>query len=138
MNRIAKILVASSVCLLAAAPVYAGHGGGIGERLERQERRIEQGIRSGELTRREARALKREQRKLRSLVREFREDRLLGKRERRILTRKLDRASDNIYELKHNARDRDSFGHRDRWYDRWDRVRWRDHDDGWRGYGYQW
>ncbi len=128
MNKIVNTLLTTAVCLFIALPVYAGHGGqghggqghgghGHGEnrlldRIDRQHERIKQGAKSGELTRKEVKILKRQQHKIRHLSRHFREDGYLGKKERRILRRKLDRASDNIRELKHN--DVYRYAHRNR------------------------
>lgn len=103
MNRFAKNLFVAALCLCAAAPAFAGHRHErLHDRLDRQHIRIERGIESGELTRREARKLMKQQRRIHRLAREFYADDHLGKRERRILTQKLDRASDRIHALKHN------------------------------------
>ena len=71
-------------------------------RLDRQWRRIEQGMRSGELTRKEAKRLKKRHRKLAKLQRVFLDDGRLSRKERRELTDRLDAASNRIYRLKHN------------------------------------
>jgi hypothetical protein len=103
MNRTAKNLFIATLCLFTAAPAFAGHRHDrLLDRLDRQQNRIERGIDSGELTRREARTLKKQQRRIHRLAREFYADDHLCKRERRILHKKLNRASDRIYALKHN------------------------------------
>ena len=89
------------------------------QRLDRQHARIKQGVRSGELTRKEAKLLRRQQRGIRQLLREFRDDGWLSKKERRILTKKLDRASRRIWEYKHNEFTR----HRHRYGYGWDEPR---------------
>jgi hypothetical protein len=104
--------------------------------LDRQQSRIEQGIESGKLTRKEAKVLKRQQRKTRHLYREFREDGRLSKRERRELDRRLDRVSDQIWELKHNERSRfdvSGYGYGYNWYDDrdWTRHHHHSHDRDW-------
>jgi hypothetical protein len=145
MNNIAKTLLATSVCLFTTLPVYAGHGHGqnrLLDRLDRQHERIEQGVKSGALTHKEVRVLKRKQRKIRHLAWHFREDGNLSKKERRILRRKLDRASDHIWELKHN--DVYRYAHRNRHHEyahHWDgdsaasiyRI---DEDNEWPRYGF--
>ncbi len=105
MKTLTKAVITASFCLIASVPVYAGHGQAndrLFDRLERQHERIEHGIESNELTRKEAKILKRQQRRMRQLVRVYREDGRLSKKERRILRNKLDRASYTIRDLKHN------------------------------------
>jgi len=105
MKTLTKTLLAGAFCLTASVPVYAGHGqhnAGLFDRMERQQERIEDGVQSRELTRKEAKILHKQQRRIRQLVRLYREDGRLSKKERRILENKLDRASYTIRELKHN------------------------------------
>ena len=78
----------------------------IDARQDRQHDRIEQGIRSGELTRREARELLREQREIAALEARFRADGRLSPWEYRILDRELDDASRNIRQEKHDRQAR--------------------------------
>lgn len=108
MKSLTKTIFAASICLLTAAPVYAHNdwNGGPKDRLERQHERIEHGIDNGQLTRKEAKVLKREQRRSRHLFRDFHADGHLSKRERHKLNRHLDRVSDRIWVLKHNERSR--------------------------------
>ncbi|MDJ0808104.1 MAG: hypothetical protein QNJ78_14880 [Gammaproteobacteria bacterium] len=106
MKTLNKALVAASFCLIATVPAFADHGhfnDRLFDRLERQHERIEDGIWSRELTRKEVKILKKQQRRIRQLFRVYRDDGRLSKRERRILRNKLDRASLKIMELKHNA-----------------------------------
>jgi hypothetical protein len=139
MKTLNKTLLAAGLMLVATVPAYADHNdwkGGIGDRLERQHSRIEHGIDTGKLTRKEAKELRREQRKTRHLYREFREDGYLSKRERRKLRHRLDRVSDQIWDLKHNARSRERSDHRYGydWHDDggWPRHHRHDHHNrGW-------
>jgi len=131
------LIVIAALAAGALAPFSANAG--INDRQERQDRRIEQGVKSGELTRGERRYLEEEQRRINRLERRFRSDGRLTKRERSILDAELDRLSRQIKVMKHNRLDRDrrddrrySWGYRPyRDYDRdsrWDRR----HDDhGW-------
>jgi len=133
MKPKAKYLLIAILTLSAATPVLAGRGHGpnngrVVDRLERQHDRIEQGIESGELTRREARRLKRQQRKIRQLADVLYEDHGLSRRDRRLLREELDRASDRIYRLKHNDK------RRHRGYPAY--SYWIDDDLGWPRYGY--
>ncbi len=78
--------------------------GWVSERQERQENRIVNGIRSGELTRRETRELLQEQYRIERFKSRAWSDGRLTPNERKRLTRRLDRASRHIYELKHNRK----------------------------------
>ena len=78
-------------------------------RQERQWRRIKQGVRSGELNRKEVKKLKRQQRKIAGLERSFFDDGRLSRKERRVLMDRLDAASERIYRLKHNDRQSDGY-----------------------------
>ena len=73
-KALAITAIAAFMGMVAAQPALAGR---IADRHFKQDKRISQGIKSGELTRQEAR-----------------------------LERKQDRSSANIYRLKHNNRDR--------------------------------
>jgi hypothetical protein len=80
----------------------------VNRRLEDQHDRIHQGIRSGELTRREANVVRSDDRYIRN---EERFDRAtdhgrLTWRERENLDRQLNRNSERIYDFKHNCRER--------------------------------
>ena len=77
------------------------------DRLERSEqKRIRQGIRSGELTPREIRRLEREQARIRVEEAQAKSDGTVTRQERRRLVRGLNRASRDIYRLKHNRQNR--------------------------------
>ena len=109
MKTFAKTLLASSLCMLMAVPAHAGRyhdDDRLMDRMERQHERIENGIESGALTRKEARKLKKQQHKTRKMAKKFREDGSLTKKERRALNSQLDKRSDRIWEFKHNDRDR--------------------------------
>lgn len=77
------------------------------QRIDRQHDRIRHGIRNGELTRKEAKKLRRENRHIAKLERKFTRDGRLDRNERRTLRRELDQASRKIRKLKHNDRYRD-------------------------------
>jgi translation initiation factor 2 beta subunit (eIF-2beta)/eIF-5 len=113
MKTLSTTLIAVTISLLAATPVFASQGGGYGmkhgnihERLERQHYRIKSGVRNDQLTRKEAKTLKQHQRDIRYLLRLFSEDGRLSKKERRILNRELSQSSRQIKRLKHNDLER--------------------------------
>jgi hypothetical protein len=78
----------------------------VNERQENQADRIRQGVRSGELTRRETRRVVETQRDIRQLERAYKSDGKLTRRERRDLHREQNQASRQIYRQKHDAQDR--------------------------------
>ena len=84
-----------SVVSMANTPV-------INRRLDEQRERINQGIRSGELTRREADRLESQEARIRTNLRYDRLDGHVGPCERAQLERELNRTSRNIYRDKHN------------------------------------
>ena len=94
-----------------AMPVQADHDAPesnrydrIEQRLENQRYRIRDGIDRGELTRKEARRLRKQQRYIRHLKRQFMYDGYLDHYEFSELRNALNRASQRIYRLKHNDR----------------------------------
>ena len=82
----------------------ASAAGPLKKRMKYQHYRIKEGVASGALTYREARHLRRHQRKIRKMRHHFLADGRLSHRERRILSRKLNRNSERIYAFKHNGR----------------------------------
>jgi hypothetical protein len=101
MTRSNAVLVAAA---LAGAMAFAGPSeAGINARQRRQQERIAQGTRSGELTRREAARLEAEQRQIRREERVFRSDGRLSPWERADLNRDLNRASRDIARQRHDG-----------------------------------
>jgi hypothetical protein len=78
----------------------------INARQVRQQQRIAQGVRSGQLTPGETRRLERQQGRIRANKVQAKADGHVTPRERARLTRGQNRASRNIYRLKHNDRAR--------------------------------
>jgi hypothetical protein len=76
----------------------------INRREHRQERRINQGVRSGELTRNEAHNLRGDERHIRQDKRMAKADGHVTSGERRHLRREENRTSRAIYRTKHNGR----------------------------------
>jgi Skp family chaperone for outer membrane proteins len=79
---------------------------GVNARQHRQHERITQGVRSGELTRREAGRLAEEQRDVRQLERGYKSDGVLTGAERRDLQHEQNQASRDIYRQKHDEQQR--------------------------------
>ena len=98
----------TAILLLAGAfGGSAAQAGTINRRQHHQRARVAQGIRSGELTHREAQRLRAEQAGLRAEERLYRRtgDGLSGW-ERRDLHRDLNRTSRDVYRQKHDRQDR--------------------------------
>ncbi len=77
---------------------------GIQEREVKQQERIQQGIKSGQLTPGEATRLENQQSRIKATEDRMKADGNLTPKERAKLTRKQNRASKNIYRKKHNAK----------------------------------
>jgi len=77
---------------------------GIQEREKLQQERIQQGIKSGELTQGEAKRLEGQQGRIQSTEDRMKASGNLTKADRTKLTRMQNRASRNIYRKKHNNR----------------------------------
>lgn len=78
----------------------------VNARQHNQQDRIQAGVRSGELTRHETRALAGEQRDVRQLERAYKSDGTLTGAERLDLRHEQNQASREIYQQKHDAQDR--------------------------------
>ena len=86
-----------------ARPPAAVRDPGVNQRQHNQHDRIAQGVRSGELTKGEAKGLRAEQRSIRQEERLYKSDGMLTKAERTDLHQDLNAASRNIYNEKHDA-----------------------------------
>lgn len=94
--------------LLIGTAAYAGTNDPVVQKREQnQEKRIDQGVKSGELTPRETGRLEAQQAKIKQDEERMKSDGKLTKKERRKLKREQDRASKNIYQKKHNERKAD-------------------------------
>ena len=103
-------------------------------RLERQERRVERGVRSGQLTDKEARQLRKTLQKTANKQHKYLRDGVLSREERRALAKRLDKSSELIRQLASNDRYRGYSNHKDRRYDgyRYDRYDRLGEHDSWR------
>jgi hypothetical protein len=101
------MLALASTLALAVSVVTPAQAQSFGDRMDNQRDRIENGVESGDLTRKEARRLKRNQREIRELRQDLAEkgDGLSNK-DRRILRRKLNQQSDAIYDQRHDNQER--------------------------------
>lgn len=102
-----KKLLTVAVLAALSLPAFAQHTTPqIDQRQDRQERRIEQGVRSGELTPRETARLERGQARIRHMERKALADGRISRRERAAIDRAQDRQNQLIARLKHNDRTR--------------------------------
>ena len=89
------------------SPVFAGTDDpGVNKRQHRQKDRIKQGVRSGELTKEEAKSLRGEQKAIREKERAYKSDGNLTKDERKELHQESNESSKHIAEEKHDAEKR--------------------------------
>lgn len=101
---ITKLLAAVLVTAFAL-PVFAQTATpAIGQTQRNQEARIQQGVRSGELTRPEARNLQQQQREIKAEKRAAKADGVVTAGERRNIKRHQAQANRNIRHKKHNGR----------------------------------
>ena len=99
-----KVLIAAVLAALSLPAFAQNTTPQIDQRQDRQERRIEQGVRSGELTPREAARLKRGQARIRQMERQALADGHISRRERAAIQQEQDKQNQLIARLKHNER----------------------------------
>ena len=96
--------VASLLAVAFAAPAFAQTATpGIDQRQANQEKRIEQGVKSGELTKKEAANLEKREAKLQTDKQKAKADGVVTKQERAKLQHEANRDSKAIYRQKHDA-----------------------------------
>lgn len=107
----AAAATALAVSFIAPAAAWEGPGDSINARQQRQQERIADGVRAGKLTRHEARRLMQEQRAISRKEAAYRADGVLTRAEWRELDRDLNRASQHIYNQRHDSdyRRRDAY-----------------------------
>lgn len=106
--KILQTLLATAALLPVLASAQNPYHGDINKRQHEQHKRIEQGIRSGQLTHREARGLKDREAIVRAQERRdrFMHHGHLTSRERGRLNREMNHDSKAIYRQKHDAQHR--------------------------------
>jgi hypothetical protein len=104
MKKLMGVMVVGAVSLMMSGLALAGptDDPGIQKREQNQEKRIEQGVKSGQLTPNETGRLEAQQAKIKQDEERMKADGKLTKAERKKLKREQDRASKNIYRKKHN------------------------------------
>jgi len=105
MKKTAMILTVSSLFFVSAISISVAEEPPLKKAAQNQKHRIEQGIKSGELTPQEAKRLEAEQVKLKNAEAEVKSDGEVTNKERKILKNRREKASQHIYNLKHNKKD---------------------------------
>jgi hypothetical protein len=102
-----KSVCLAAVCALLAATSWAAFAAdkdpGVNARQHRQNERIEQGVHSGQVTHKEAKSLRSEQRAIRREERKDKADGKLTATERKGMYGYQNQASKDVYAAKHNA-----------------------------------
>jgi hypothetical protein len=108
---IATVMIAGILPMTGLAQGYRSRGyDKINRREDSQRNRIQRGVSSGQLTRREAARLINQQRRIETYERRSRlDDGRLDWQERQRLDRMLDRSSRDIYRQKNDRQDRDRY-----------------------------
>jgi len=106
MKRVTTMILMIAAMAAFASVASACSTPRVDRREARQHVRIAQGVRSGELTRVEARRLRAGQRHVHRMERRAKADGMVTRRERWRIEHAQDRQSRAIYRLKHNARAR--------------------------------
>lgn len=103
MNMILKTTLVVALSTMIVSTAFAGtRDPGVNKRQHNQHERIHEGVKSGELTHSEAKALRSEQRAIRAEEAEFKSDGKLTRGERRELHRDLNESSRDIHREKHD------------------------------------
>jgi hypothetical protein len=111
MGSVLKFAFIAGLTFLVAAEVAYGQAHvpnngtndpGIQQRMQNQEQRIDQGVKSGALTPKETGRLEAEQARIRQTEQRMKSDGQLTAKERKKLNKELDNASDRIYKQKHD------------------------------------
>ncbi|NLI28870.1 MAG: hypothetical protein GX423_02210 [Nitrospiraceae bacterium] len=105
MKKIITAIVAAGITFsFAVAPALAAgtDSPGIDQRQANQQKRIDQGIQSGQLTEKEAKKLNKQQERISKKEARMKADGNLTKKERAKLKKEQDKASKKIYQEKHD------------------------------------
>ena len=102
MKKVLTIAVLAALSLPAFAETLSTPR--IDQRQDNQEHRIEQGMRTGQLTPREAARLERGQARIRQMERQALADGHISRRERAAIDREQEKQNELIARLKHNER----------------------------------
>ena len=100
------MIMAIFLTITAFLSVNASYAGRAGKRQVNQQKRIHQGVKSGEVTKREYKRLQREQAGIQRSKKRAWSDGQLTRKEKLRLEHRQDKASRHVYRAKHNDYDR--------------------------------
>lgn len=106
MKKILLTVIALGMFVFFNNNTYAQHTPGADKRQSNQKHRVKQGVKSGEITKREAKSIKYSMKDAKRYEAKAKSDGVVTKRERARLKHKENKASRKIYRTKHNGRDR--------------------------------
>ncbi|MDX2157152.1 MAG: hypothetical protein SFW09_11645 [Hyphomicrobiaceae bacterium] len=110
-------IAAIALATLSTAAAAQSYGSNrIDRREANQERRIQEGLRSGDITRREYRQLEAEQRRIQEMERQAKRDGYIDRREAREIARSQDAASRHIAQERSDGERRGSGLWQRRWW----------------------
>ncbi len=111
-----KTITIAALALVAFSAQASAQANRIDRREDNQERRIEQGVRSGDITRREAAHLKAEQERIHAMERSAKRDGVIDRREAAQIERAQDQASRHIAQERNDGERRGSGWSHRRWW----------------------
>ncbi|MFY9555785.1 MAG: hypothetical protein WAV20_07245 [Blastocatellia bacterium] len=106
MKRVVSILISAMFVIALGITVPAQRTPSVDNRERRQQRRINQGVKSGSLTKREAARMERQQVRTHALEAKAKSDGKVTVKERARLQRRENRTSHHIYRQKHDSQKR--------------------------------
>ena len=107
MNKLLLSIMSLAITAVLASPAMAAiKDPKINKHQHHQQKRIAQGVKSGELTRGESKDLVSDQRDIRKEERQYKADGQFTKNERQEVRQDQHAASKEIYQEKHDAQDR--------------------------------
>ena len=107
MKRLTGVIMTGALLTLTLAEPILAQAGEVNERQKNQQGRIDEGVKSGELTKKETLKLEAEQAKIQKKKKRYkRNGGEIGPKERAKLEQEQDKASKHIYKEKHDAQTR--------------------------------
>lgn len=101
--KLHRTMLLSALALALAVPAASQETPKVDKRQENQEKRIEQGVESGELTKKEAGRLEAGQEKLEAKEAAAKSDGVVTKKERKQLNKSAQQQSNHVAKQKHDA-----------------------------------
>jgi hypothetical protein len=106
MKKVVSILLSAMFVLAIGIPVSAQKTSSVDNRERRQQKRIRQGVKSGELTRHEGARMEKQQAKTHALEAKAKSDGTVTRKERARLQHRENKTSRRIYRQKHDGQTR--------------------------------